>query len=153
MTNDITPLDLPGSVGTTEVKGAQGVLYFIRHDGEIVQRKRGRWAIPMDTGEPGELRAHGWIPGFQRLSWNGTEVFRMGAYVSTAEKVVMFLPLLLVLFGSLVAVVLGLVLFFMSVRVMKTYAMPRFLRVLLPIINTVAGGFVVILLASLATGG
>ncbi|WP_061960333.1 hypothetical protein [Demequina flava] len=153
MTNEITPLELPGSVGSTEIKGAQGVLYFIRHDDEIVSRRRGRWLIPMANGEMGELRAHGWVPGFQRLSWQGTEIFRMGAHATLAEKIAMFAPLLLVLLGSFLAVVLGLVLFFMSVRVVKTPAMPIFLRIALPIINTVAGGLIVILLAGLLASG
>ncbi|MDE0573292.1 hypothetical protein ON058_07680 [Demequina sp. B12] len=148
MTNELADLSLPGARGTTQVQGAQGIFYKVLLNGEPVSRRKGAWPIPAKGGET-ELRARGLLPGFQTLWWNGTEVYRFGAHASVLEKVVMFAPLLLTLSLTLVGLFLGLVLFFVSVLVVKNVAMPKPLRIALPLVNTVAGGVIVAVLGGL----
>ncbi|WP_062072680.1 hypothetical protein [Demequina sediminicola] len=143
MTDDITDLNLPGARGRVQVKGARGVFYTILVDDEVITRKKGAWRIPMKDGSTGELRSTGMIPGFQKLGWQGEEVFQFGAHASLTERIVMFAPLLLVFSLSLIGLVLGLVLFFVSVLVVKNEAIPRALRIALPLVNTVAGAVII----------
>ncbi|WP_062076400.1 hypothetical protein [Demequina globuliformis] len=149
MSHDITDLDLPGAQGTVQIRGAQGIFYSILLDGEPVSRTKGAWRIPMRGGDVGELRSTGILPGFQKLGWQGEEVFAFGSHASPVERAVMFAPLLLAFIGGLLGLILGLVLFFMSVRVVKLEPMPRALRIALPLINTAAGVMILLLIPSI----
>lgn len=152
MSNDITDLDLPGAQGTVQLRGAQGIFYSILVNGQAVSRKKGAWVIPMRDGSDGELRSTGILPGFQKLGWQGREVFAFGAHATPVERAVMFVPLVLAFIGGLLGLFLGLALFFMSVRVVKTEPMPRALRIALPLINTAAGFMILVLIPSIVGG-
>lgn len=141
-------LEVPGARGTVSLDGAEGIFYKVLIDGEPVKRRKGHWAIPLRNGETAKLESRGFLPGFQRLVVDGEEVHRMGAHVSMAERVLMFLPLVLVVFGFLGAV-LGLILFFMNILAVKNPQLPQAARIALPIINTVAGALILIVLAQL----
>ena len=142
------PLDIPGARGTVTLKGADGIFYTVLVDGEPVKRKKGGWAIPMRKGSAAKLESRGILPGFQRLVMNGEDVYRMGAHASTLEKALMFLPLALIVFGFLGAV-LALVLFFMNVLAVKNPLLPRVARIAIPIVNTIAGAVILFVLASM----
>lgn len=144
----IQPLDLPGVRGKVEIENAQGILYKIHLNGEIIRRRKGAWAIPLRNGQTGALRSRGIIPGFQSLYFEGEKVFQMGAHVQLAEKIAMFAPLLLVIFLPF-GFILALALFFLGIPAVKNVQMPRGLRIALPIVNMLAGGLIMVLI----TGG
>ncbi len=149
---DTVALNIPQARGKVSVTGAQRIFFKVLIDGEPVSRRRGAWAIPMRDGDSGTLRARGFIPGFQTLYLNGDEVLRMGGYVSQSERLVMFLPLLLIIF-QFPGLVMGLILFFMNIMAVKNSLMPKAARLILPILNTLAGAFILLMLPSLIGGG
>jgi hypothetical protein len=142
-------LNIPGARGDVRLKGAEGIFYSVLIDGTAVRRRKGGWAIPLRNGSTAKLEVRGLLPGFQTLVVEGREVYRMGAHASTLEKVLMFLPLVLVVFGFLGAV-LAVVLFFMNVLAVKNPLLPRLARTAIPIVNTIAGGVILFVIANLA---
>jgi len=144
--DNIQPLDLPGARGKVEIENAQGILYKIHYNGEVIRRRKGAWAVPLRNGKTGALRSRGIIPGFQSLYFEGEKVFQMGAHVGLAEKIAMFVPLLLVVFLPF-GLILALALFFLGIPAVKNLQMPRGLRIALPIINTLAGGLIMLLIS------
>ncbi|WP_062301479.1 hypothetical protein [Demequina subtropica] len=137
------PLDIPGARGKLEVEGVLGLTYKIRIDGEVVKRKGGRWAIPLRNGKIAKLTSNGILPGFQTLYLDGEPIFKMGAHVSTAAKVTMFTPLILLPFvpiGSMIAVLM----IFTNILLVKNTQIPAFLRTVYPAI-------VAVLMAALLT--
>ncbi|GIG54327.1 hypothetical protein [Demequina activiva] len=142
------PLDIPGARGTVALKGADGIFYSVLIDGEPVKRRKGGWAIPMRKGDTSKLEVRGILSGFQTLVMDGREVHRMGGHASTVEKALMFLPLILVVFGFLGAV-LAVLLFFMNVLAVKNPLLPRVARIAIPIVNTIAGGVILFVLANM----
>lgn len=148
MTDNAERLNIPGARGTVEITGARGIFFTVAIDGEPVKRRRGVWPIPLRRGVTGELRSRGLIPGFAKLYLDGEFVYDMGAGVSKPERVLMFVPLVLVVFG-LWGLPLALLLFFMNIGVIKNTAMPRAMRIALPLINTLAGAAILALLLGL----
>lgn len=146
---NVQKLDIPDALGTVEVDGVLGVFYKIRLDGEAAPRVKGKWTIPMRNGGTASLSARGVLPGFQTLYVDGAPVYAIGAHVDTALRIVMFLPLLLIGVNPLFGVILGGAMFFMNISLVKNPLMPYPLRIALPIINTLVGGFALILLLSL----
>ncbi len=136
--SNLIQLDLTGAKGKVEVSGGLGIIARVLVNGERARPQRGGWSIPLKNGGEKKLMVKGFLPGFQRFTWDGETVLQLGAHVGTAEKVVMFTPFLLMLAWVFLAPV-SLVLFMMSIPVVKNPLMPRALRMALPIINTVAG--------------
>lgn len=151
MAEQTVTLDIPGARGKVELVGAERIFYKVLVDGEPVSRRKGRWEIEMRGGKVGALESRGILPGFQTLVMGDREVYRMGGHATTLEKALMFLPLVLIVFGFAGAV-LGVVLFFMNVLAVKNPLMPRAARIALPIVNTVAGVLIVFALATLTSG-
>ena len=141
-------LNIPEAAGKVQVLGADRIFYKIEVGGEIVPRRRGIWQIPMRDGDAQPLRARGFVPGFQRLYMDGEELMRLGGYVPVPERIVMSLPIVLPILFRLPGVVLGFILFLMNVIAVKNPQMPRAARIALPIVNTVAGVFALLLLPS-----
>ncbi|MFN3866862.1 MAG: hypothetical protein ACK4MD_09135 [Demequina sp.] len=145
--HDTVALDIPNARGDVRVTGADRIFYKVLIDGQPVSRRRGGWAIPLRGGDTATLKARGFIPGFQTLYVDNRAVMRLGGHVGLPERMVMFLPLLLLIF-QFPGLVLGLALFFMNVMAVKNPLMPRAVRIGLPIANTAAGVFVLLLLPS-----
>lgn len=143
--DNVQPLEIPGARGAVEIENPHGILYKIRVGGDVVSRRKGAWAIPLRNGTTGTLSSRGIIPGFQSLYFNDVKIFQMGAHVSVAEKVAMFLPLLLVGFLPF-GFLLALALFFMGIPAVKNPLMPRAVRIALPVVNTLAGAFIMYLI-------
>ena len=139
-------LDIPGAKGTIQVTGVHGVFFKILINGEITKPVKGRWQISARKGQPLEMRSRGLLPGFQRLFVGGDQVFDMGADVSLAEKIIMFVPLVLIFIDPILGLPLGLLMFFMNISLVKNTVMPKALRIALPLINTAAAAFVILLL-------
>ncbi|MFW2513484.1 hypothetical protein ACNI3K_06870 [Demequina sp. SO4-13] len=150
--NDTVPLDIPGARGDVTVTGAERIFYKVQIDGEPVKRKGGGWTIPTRDGGEVKLQSRGFIPGFQTLYLGNRDVLRMGAHVGLAERMAMFLPVLLVVF-LFPGVVLGVILFFMNVMAVKNPVMPKAARIGVAILNTLAGAFILLLLPGLVGGG
>jgi hypothetical protein len=146
---NVQRLDITGARDTVEVDGVLGVFYKIRVGGKALKRGKGGWDIPMRKGAASKLSARGLVPGFQKFYLDGEPIYAMGAYVDVAMRVLMFLPLVLIVLNPLVGLVLAVILFFMNVSVVKNPQMPRPVRIILPIGNTLAGGLVLFLLAGL----
>ena len=142
---DLVPLNVPGSRQTVELENPHGIFYKIRVGGEVIKRQRGGWRIPLRNGNTGVIKSKGLIPGFQVLNLDGERIFDMGEGVGRAERITMFAPLLLVIwvpFGLLLA----LALFFLGIPAVKNLQMPRPLRIALPIVNALAGAFILYLI-------
>ena len=146
--SNIIQLDLSGAKGKVEVIGALGIVAKVQIDGERARPQRGGWAIPLKNGGESKLIVKGFLPGFQRFTWNGDTVLQLGKHVRRPEKIAMFAPFLLVIAWVFLAPI-SLALFMMNIPIVKNPLMPRALRVALPIINTIAGAIAWIALASL----
>lgn len=142
-------LNIPGARSKIAVTGVHGVFYKILVDGKVVKPIKGKWHIPARNGSVKLMHARGLLPGFQRLFVEGEQVFDMAHDVSLPQRIVMFVPLLLIFVNPLLGLPLALIMFFMNVTLVKNAAMPGALRIALPIINTLAAAVVVFLL----TGG
>lgn len=137
-------LDIPGATSKVEVEGVLGLFYKVRIGGEVALRRRGAWAVPMRGGKTARLTASGVIPGFQQLSVDGTPVLKMGAHVSTPEKIVMFAPVVLLL-APLVMPIPQLVLFlvaavavamvFGNIVLVKNPEVPLAMRLAMPLVT------------------
>lgn len=143
--DNLQQLDLPGTRGKVEIENANGIFYKIRLNGDVIKRRKGAWAIPLRNGQTGALRSSGIVPGFQTLRLDGEKVFKMGAHVGTAERVVMWAPLLLILWLPY-GIFLGVALFFLGIPTVKNLLMPKAMRIVLPIINTLAGAVIMTLI-------
>ena len=141
------PLDLVGAKGKVEVTGALGIISRIQINGERARPQRGGWSIPLKNGGETKLMVKGFLPGFQRFTWNGETVLRIGAHVGLPEKITMFAPFLLMWWIYLAPV--SLALFMMSIPVVKNPLMPHALRIAIPIINTVASAIAWMALVSM----
>ncbi|WP_062203197.1 hypothetical protein [Demequina salsinemoris] len=143
-------IDVRGARGRVEVEGRHGVTARVLLDGAPVQPKKGVFAIPVTGGRSAEVRLRGLLPGFQNVVVDGERVLGLGDHVPPAARVTMFAPLLLVftaLLGTVagtVGLILALLLFFMSIMVVKNPDMPVWMRTGLPLANTVAGAVVVL---------
>lgn len=143
--SNVIQLALPGAKGKVEVTGALGIISRVQINGERARPQRGGWSIPLDSGGESKLTVRGFFPGFQRFVWNGDTVLQLGAHVGSTVKAVTFSPFLLLVVWALLSPVslllfspIPLVLFFMSIPVVKNPLMPSALRIALPIINTAA---------------
>lgn len=144
MTNS-QPLAVPGARQNVEIENPQGIFYKIRVAGEPVKRRRGGWQIPLRNGGTARVTSRGLIPGFQKLYFDGERIFDMGGGVGLAERITMFSPLLLIIWGPF-GLVIGLILFFLGIPAVKNMLMPRGLRIALPLVNMAAGGFILYLI-------
>ncbi|NYI41727.1 hypothetical protein [Demequina lutea] len=144
----IIPLDLVGAKGKVEVTGALGIIARVQIDGERARPQRGGWSIPLKKGGETKLLVKGFLPGFQRFTWNGDTALQLGAHVRLPEKIAMFAPFLLMVV-SVFLVPISLALFMMGIPIVKNPLMPRALRVAIPIINTIAASIAWIALASM----
>ncbi len=153
MSQHAVELEIPEADGTVRVSGGDRIFYKILLNDHPILRKRGTWTIPLKGGETGLLRARGFIPGFQRLFFEGREVFRMAGYVGTPERVAMSLPILYIalLYPGLAfpGVIVALLVFFMNIMAVKNLILPRAARIALPIANSVAGVFILLMLPAL----
>ena len=146
--SNLIPLDLSGAKGKVEVTGALGIIAKVQIDGERASAQRGGWSIPLQGGGDKKLMVKGFIPGFQRFTWNGETVLQLGEHVRFPEKTAMFVPFLLMV-ASVFLAPISLALFLMNIPVVKNPLMPQALRIALPVINTVAAAVAWIALASL----
>lgn len=130
--------------GTVEVETVALVFYRLLHNGTVLKQRRGRWLLPAkgSRADTVEVRARGFVPGFQRLFADGEQVHDFGAHVSLAERIVIFAPFLLIAILPWLGLPVGLIMFFMNVTFVKNPAMPRALRIAVPIINTLAMGVI-----------
>ncbi|WNM26187.1 hypothetical protein RN607_08235 [Demequina capsici] len=147
------PLEIHGARGKVEVEGVLGLGAKVLLDGEPVRAVKGAYAIPLKGGATAQVKVRGLLPGFQTVTVDGTPALDMGAHVPKVARYTMFAPLLLLLSALLgtvigtIGMLLAVVLFFMSVFVVKNPEMPAGLRVALPVINTVAAALVVLVFA------
>ena len=130
-------LDLDGAKPRVEVDGVLGIVPKVFVNGQRVKTDRHGWRIPLRKAGEGRLEVKGYLPGFQTFRWQGEEVYRLGAHVGLPERIVMFLPLVL-LVTAWFMVPVSLILFFMGIPVVKNPHMPRALRIALPVVNTAA---------------
>ncbi|WP_084127027.1 hypothetical protein [Demequina sp. NBRC 110054] len=143
-------IDVRGARGKVEVEGRHGVTAKVLLDGEPVRPKKGVFAVPVSGGRTAEIRLRGLLPGFQKVVVDGEPVVGLGDHVPMVARVTMFAPLLLLvtaLFGTVpgtIGMVLALLLFFMSIMVVKNPDMPVWMRAALPLANTAAGAVVVL---------
>lgn len=142
------PVDLPGAKGKVEVTGALGIVARVQINGERARPQRGGWPIPLKNGGETKLMVKGFLPGFQRFTWNGETALQLGAHVRLPEKIAMFAPFLL-MFAWVFLAPISLALFMMNIPIVKNPLMPRALRIAIPIINTLAGGIAWLALASM----
>ena len=142
---DLVPLDIPGARQTVELENPHGVLYKVRLGGEVIKRGRGGWAIPLRNGNTARLKAKGLIPGFQVLKLEDETLFDMGEGVGKLERITMFAPILLVIWVPF-GLVLGLLLFFLGLPLVKNLQVPRPMRIAVPIVNFAAGAIILTLL-------
>ncbi|HZL81543.1 MAG TPA: hypothetical protein VFC06_06375, partial [Demequina sp.] len=105
-------LSLTGAKPKVEIDGALGIVAKILVDGERAKPVRGGWLIPLSKGGEGRLSVKGFLPGFQKILWQGEEVFVLGSHVGLAERIAMFVPFLLILMAWFLVPV-SLALFFM----------------------------------------
>ncbi len=146
--DNIQRLDIPGARKSVEIEGVLGITYKIRLGGTVIRRTKGAWAIPMRSGVDGKLTSRGLIPGFQTILLDGAPIYKIGAHVPLLHRILMFTSLLLVLFAFPWGSVLAVLLFFISVPVVKNIHMPAVLRAVLPVVNTAAVGLILIILSS-----
>ena len=131
-------LNLKGAKPRVSVEGALGIVAKVHFDGERVRPTKGGWMVPLRKGGEQKLILRGFLPGFQRFEWDGEPVLKLGAHVKLPERIVMFSPVLLFVMAWFM-VPIALLLFFMNITVVKNSLMPRAVRIVLPVINTVAG--------------
>ncbi|WP_062207798.1 hypothetical protein [Demequina oxidasica] len=147
--DNVQKLDIEGARDTVEVDGVFGVFYRIRVGGEVVRRGKGGWDVPMRNGSTSKLTSRGIVPGFQKLYLDNTPIYAMGAHVDLGMRILMFLPFVLILVNYLLGFLLALILFFMNISIVKNPHMPRPVRIILLVVNTLAGGLMLFLLAGL----
>ena len=147
---DTVTLNIPGARHSVELENPHGIFYKIRVGGEVLKRRRNTWYIPMRRGQDAKIKARGLIPGFQVIKLDGETIYDMGTGVSRLERITMFAPVLLVVWVP-VGILLGIVLFLTGIPAVKNLQMPRPLRIALPIINFLAGAFILFLIRKATT--
>lgn len=143
--DNIQPLNVPGARKSVDVENPQGIFYKIRLGGEVIKRERGGWRIPLRNGSTAVIKSKGLIPGFQVLNLDGERIYDMGQGVGKIERVTMFAPLVLIIWVPF-GIALALALFFLGIPAVKNLQMPRPLRIALPVINALAGAFILYLI-------
>lgn len=147
--DNVQKLDVPGAREAVEVDGVFGVFYKIRVGGEAVKRSKGVWEIPMRKGPAAKLTASGYLPGFQKLLLDGTPIYAMGAHVELGMRILMFVPFVLILLNYVLGPVLAIILFFMNISIVKNPQMPLPVRIILPVVNMLAGALLLFLIEGL----
>jgi hypothetical protein len=142
---DLVTLNVPGARQTVEIENPHGIFYKLRLGGEVIKKSGGGWRIPLRNGGTGVIKSKGLIPGFQVLNLDGERIYDMGEGVGRIERTTMFAPLLLILWVPF-GIVLALALFFLGIPAVKNLQMPRPLRIALPIVNALAGAFILYLI-------
>jgi len=132
-----TPLEIPTARGTVSVASTLGIFHRVLVDDAVAKPARGGWGIPLRDGSVGLLRQRGLVPGFQKLFLDGTQVHDFGAGVTKPQKIAAASPLVFVAFG-LIGVVPLLLVLMLNISLVKNPVMPRQLKVIMPIMNTVA---------------
>lgn len=143
---DFAVLPIPGARGRVEVVGTRGIFYKVRQGGEILKRRRGGWPVQMKNGSVQKLNAAGWLPGFQTLYLENDKVYRFGADVGLAPRILSFLPLAIIPVNPYIGGVLAIVLFFYNVYTIKNPQLPTWVKIALPIMNTIAGILITIVI-------
>lgn len=147
--DNVAVLPIAGARGRVEAQGIHGIFYRIRQGGVVLKKVRGGWPIAMKNGQEAKLRSAGWLPGFQSLYLEGERVYRFGADVPLAAKILAFFPLIAIGWGPGVGVLLGIIFVFYSIVSIKNPLFPNKTRIVLPIMNTIAA----ILLTIVIVGG
>jgi len=142
---DLVTLNVPGARQTVELENPHGILYKIRLGGEVIKRGKGGWAIPLRNGSAAHIKAKGLIPGFQALFLDGDKIYDMGDGVGKLERITMFAPILLIIWLPF-GLILGLLLFFLGLPLVKNLQVPRPARIAVPIVNFLAGALILTLL-------
>ena len=143
-------LNLKGAEPMVSVEGGLGIVAKVHLDGVRARPVRGGWQIPLRTGGEGRLAIKGFLPGFQTFLWQGEPVLKLGAHVARPERIVMYAPVLLFIAWWFMAPV-ALLLFFMNIPIVKNPLMPRIVRFVLPLVNTIAGAIALFAVAALAS--
>ena len=143
---DVAVLPIPGARGRVEVVGTRRIFYKVRQGGELVKRRRGGWPIQMKKGPVQKLNASGWLPGFQALYLENDKVYRFGAEVGLAPRILAFLPLTIVFVNPYIGGVLAVALFIYNIYAIKNPQFPSKVKIALPIMNTVAGILITIVI-------
>lgn len=151
--DNVATLNIKGVRSRVEVSGTNGVFYRILLGGEPLKQVKGRWLLPAAGGKEIELRQRGLLPGFQKLVADGEVVYRLGGTVPIWLRVLMFVPLVLIVINPLFGSILGLLLFFMNILIVKNPQMPLALRTALPLVNTGAAAIILVILGNAAAGG
>ncbi len=142
--DDFAVLPIPAARGRVEVVGARGVFYSLRQGGQVLKRRRRAWPVVLKSGEQGSIRSAGWIPGFQRLYFDGRLVYQFGADVPRTARVLAFLPLALIALNLLIGGTLGIVLVIYNLYAIKNPNFPNPVRIAVPVLHTIAGVLVTI---------
>ncbi len=147
--DNVAVLPIAGARGRVEAVGIHGIFYKIRQGGEVLKKRRGGWPIAMKNGQEAKLNAAGWLPGFQSLYLDNERVYRFGADVPLAAKILSFFPLLAIGWDPFVGVLLGIIFVFYGIVSIKNPLFPTKTRIALPIMNTIAA----VLLTIVIVGG
>ena len=147
--DNVAVLPIAGARGRVEVQGIHGIFYKIRQGGVVLKKARGGWPIALKNGQEAKLRSAGWLPGFQSLYVDGERVYRFGADVPLAAKILAFFPLIAIVWGPFIGALLGITFVFYSIVSIKSPLFPTKTRIALPIMNTVAA----VLLTIVMVGG
>jgi hypothetical protein len=147
---NVAVLSIKGVRSRVEVSGIHGIFYKILVGGEPQKQVKGRWLLPAAGGKTVIMRQRGFLPGFQKLVADDEVVYQLGGYVPVWLRVIMFVPFLLIAVNPIFGIVLAILLFFMSVMVVKNPQMPIVLRAILPIVNTLAAAVILLLLSSVS---
>lgn len=149
---DVATLAIKGVRQRVEISGTNGVFYRILVGGEPLKQVKGRWLLPAAGGKEIELRQRGLLPGFQKLVADGEVVYRLGGDVPVWLRVIMFAPFALTFLHPLFGSILGLILFFMNIHIVKNPHMPLALRTALPFVNAGAAAAILLILGNAASG-
>jgi len=143
---NMAELPIPRAASPVHVVGTRGVFYSIHQGGKALKKHRGAWVIELKNGKRATLRSAGWVPGFQKLYLDGELIYSFGLEAPLAAKILSFLPLGLIALNSLVGGILGIVLVFYNLYTIKNPDFPNRVKVILPVLNTIAGVLVVIVI-------
>ncbi len=145
-TDNIAVLPVPRAASKVELLGTSGVFYSIHQGGELLKKRRGAWTIALKNGKTASLRSAGWMPGFQKLYLDGELIYEFGADAPLAAKIVSFLPIGLIAIHPFIGGVIGIVLVFLNLVTIKNPVFPNRVKIILPILNVVAGALVTIVI-------
>lgn len=145
MAGVLSEVPVPGARAKVQVEGTQGIFFKIHVGGKVVKPKKGFWAVPAKGGVK-ELRVRGFVPGFQKLFVDGKTVFDLAAGTGLPERLVIFAPMLLIAVNPMIGLVLAVLMFFSNIFLVKNLSIPRPLRLIMPLVNTVVLGALLVLL-------